>query len=76
MCPVWYLLGTIVSGDGGFNESLSMKINVITFELMHLLPQLSDPLNELILVWSCMNIVKLFLSLKTCQPNHIEETII
>ena len=66
------LLGGAVSRDKGFIEGLAMKRASRAAELMHLLPQLRDPQNELLLR-SCMGIAKLFFGLRTCQPIHMEE---
>ena len=41
--------------------------------LMCLLPQLSDPNSEFLLIHSCIGISKLFFGLRTYQPIHIEE---
>jgi hypothetical protein len=56
------LLGGAVSRDKGFIEGLAMKKASRAVELMHLL-----------LLHSCMGIVKLFFGLRTCQPIHMEE---
>ncbi|KAJ0545394.1 hypothetical protein HanIR_Chr08g0349381 [Helianthus annuus] len=40
---------------------------------MRLLPKLGDPQSELLLLRSCMGIVKLFFGLRTCQPVHMED---
>lgn len=50
-----------------------MKRVVRAIELMHLLPQLRVPQSELLLLCSCMGIVKLFFGLRICQPNHMEK---
>ena len=67
------LLGEAVSRDKGFIEGLAMNRASKAAELMHLLPQLRDPQSELLLLQSCMGIAKLFFSLRTCQPIHMEE---
>ncbi|PWA54641.1 reverse transcriptase domain-containing protein [Artemisia annua] len=43
-------------------------------DLMSLLPQLHDPWSELLLLRSCLGIFKVFFSLRTCQPVHMEVT--
>jgi len=42
-------------------------------ELMHLLIHLRDPKSELLLFQSYKSITKLYYSLRTCQPIHMEE---
>ncbi|GKF66145.1 hypothetical protein Tco_0192662, partial [Tanacetum coccineum] len=68
------LLGGAVSRDTDFISGMAMRRAVNTVDLMNLLPQLHDPQSELILLRSCMGISKLFFSLRTYQPVHMEET--
>ena len=67
------LLGGAVSRDSSFIRSLAIKRAENAVNLMRLLPQLSDPQSELLLLRSCMGIAKLFFGLRTCQPVHMEE---
>ncbi|KAL7603985.1 hypothetical protein Lser_V15G19890 [Lactuca serriola] len=70
------LLGGAVSRDSSFIRSLAIKRAENAVNLMRLLPQLSDPQSELLLLRSCMGISKLFYGLRTCQPVHMEEAAI
>ncbi|XP_052622515.1 uncharacterized protein LOC128127844 [Lactuca sativa] len=67
------LLGGVVSRDASFISNLAIKRAEDAVNLMRLLPQLSDPQSELLLLSSCMGIAKLFFGLRTCQPVHMEE---
>ncbi|GJV10640.1 reverse transcriptase domain-containing protein [Tanacetum coccineum] len=67
------LLRGAVSRDADFINGMAMRSAVNTVDLMSLLPQLHDPQSELLLLRSCMGISKLFFSLRTCQPVHMEE---
>nr|GFA28521.1 hypothetical protein [Tanacetum cinerariifolium] len=62
-----------MSRDANFVSGLAMRRAMNFVDLMGLLPQLHDRQSELLLLRSCMGIAKLFFSLKTCQPVHIEE---
>lgn len=42
-------------------------------DLRHLIPQLRDPYRELLLLWSCMDITKLFFGLRMRQLIHMKE---
>jgi len=46
-----------------------MKRAFKVVELMHFLPQLSDPQSELLLLRSCIGIAKLFFGLRTCSTD-------
>ncbi|XP_052627549.1 uncharacterized protein LOC128134140 [Lactuca sativa] len=70
------LLGGAVSRYASFIRSLAIKRAENAVNLMRLLPQLSDPQSELLLLRSCMGIAKLFFGLRTCQPVHMEEAAI
>ncbi|KAK2443431.1 hypothetical protein QL285_014538 [Trifolium repens] len=70
------LLGGAVSRDKDFIEEVAMKRAVRAVELMHLLPRLRDPKSELLLLRSCIGIVKIFFGLRTCQPIYMKEASI
>ncbi|PWA35107.1 reverse transcriptase domain-containing protein [Artemisia annua] len=68
----WYLvLGSCKCRRGSV---LAMRRASNVVDLMSLLPQLHDPWSELLLLRSCLGIVKVFFSLRTCQPVHMEVT--
>nr|GFA89270.1 putative reverse transcriptase domain-containing protein [Tanacetum cinerariifolium] len=67
------LLGGAVSRDTNFISRLAMRRVANAVDLMGLLPLLHDPHSELLLLRSCMGIAKLFSSLRTYQPVHMEE---
>nr|GFA08648.1 putative reverse transcriptase domain-containing protein [Tanacetum cinerariifolium] len=67
------LLGGAVSRDANFISRLAMRRVANAVDLMGLLPLLHDPHSELLLLRSCMGIAKLFFSLRTYQPVHMEE---
>ncbi|GKE12018.1 hypothetical protein Tco_1415569 [Tanacetum coccineum] len=67
------LLGGAVSRDTDFISGMAMRRAMNAVDLMNLLPQLHDPQSELLLLRSCMGISKLFFSLRTYQPVHMEE---
>nr|GEV42109.1 putative reverse transcriptase domain-containing protein [Tanacetum cinerariifolium] len=62
-----------VSRDTYFISGLAMRRTANAFDLMSLLSQLHDPQSELLLLRSCMGIVKLFFGIKTCKHVHMEE---
>jgi hypothetical protein len=62
----------VVSQDKSFIKGFAMKRAPMTVELMHLLPQLRDLQSEILLLRSCMGIIKLFFDLRMCQPIHME----
>ncbi|GJU18614.1 putative reverse transcriptase domain-containing protein [Tanacetum coccineum] len=67
------LLGGAVSREANFISGLAMRRAANAVDLMSLLLQLHDPQSELLLLRSCMGIAKLFFSLRTCQPVHMEK---
>nr|GEU63514.1 hypothetical protein [Tanacetum cinerariifolium] len=67
------LLGGVVSRDTYFINGLAMRRTANAVDLISLLLQLHEPQSELLLLRSCMGIVKLFFGLKTCKPVHMEE---
>ncbi|GJS40576.1 putative reverse transcriptase domain-containing protein [Tanacetum coccineum] len=67
------LLGGAVSRDANFISGLAVRRAANVVDLMSLLPQLHDQQSKLLLLRSCMGIVKLFFGLRTCQPVHMEK---
>ncbi|GKD29043.1 hypothetical protein Tco_1239821 [Tanacetum coccineum] len=68
------LLGRAVSKDADFISGVATRRVVNAVDLMSLLPRLHDPHSDLLLLRSCMGISKLFFSLRTCLPVHMEES--
>jgi hypothetical protein len=67
------LLEGLLAEIKGFIEEVVMKRDVRVVKLIHLLSQLRDPQSELLLLWLCMSITKLFFRSPNVSTNSHEK---
>ncbi|GKA58818.1 putative reverse transcriptase domain-containing protein [Tanacetum coccineum] len=68
------LLGGPVSVDVDFGSAIVMKRVSKTIGLLNAVAKINDPQCELLLIWACAGVSKLYFAMRACPPRVFEST--